>query len=128
MIIASAKHFFVPAMVLLVAVMAASQAVFSIFLEDCLFPGRLASIVLVGATSCASCRWVMKTAAGRPKAFYRIFMLQTAVKLLVYMGCIVVYLLLFREHGIAFAVHFLVVYTIFSTFEVLMLVKNHGSS
>jgi hypothetical protein len=56
-------------------------------------------------------------------------MLQTAIKLLLYMVCIVGYLFFYRQYGLPFTVHFLAAYLIFAIFEVasiLKFVKNNA--
>ena len=100
-----------------------SQVVFLIFFETNHFPGRILSIVFVWLVTCASHYWVMKTVTDRPKAFSRVFMLQTTIKLLLYMSCIACYLFLFRQYAVSFTVHFLVTYLIFAIFEVASILK-----
>ena len=65
----------------------------------------------------------MKTVTDKPKAFNRVFMLQTALKLFMYLVFIVIYLNLFKEHGVPFTIHFFVVYLFFAIFEVSMILK-----
>jgi hypothetical protein len=77
----------------------------------------------VWLTTCASHFWVMKTVTEKPKAFVRVFMLQTTIKLLLYMTFILVYLLHYRQYGVSFTVHFLFVYLVFAFFEVLLILK-----
>jgi len=113
------KQFFLRATVLLAIVIAVSHLLFSTIFETNNFPLRIISVCIVWLATCASCIWVMKTVNEKPKAFVRVFMLQTTVKLLLYMVYIIVYLLIYRQHGVPFAVHFLVVYFVFTVLEVL---------
>ena len=122
------KRFFLSATIILAVVVVASQLLFSTIFETFCFPGRIISIWLVWITTCASHYWVMKTVTDRPKAFNRVFMLQTTIKLLLYMVCIMVYLILYRQHGVPFTVHFLVVYLIFAIFEVVLILKFVGNN
>ena len=117
------KRFFFSAIILLAVVIAVSQILFfTIFVTNC-FPGRIISIVLVWIATCPSHYWVMKTVTDKPKAFVRIFMLQTTLKLLLYMVFIVGYLFFYRQHGVTFTVHFFVVYLIFAIFDVALILK-----
>jgi len=124
------KRFFFFATILLAILIVVSQTIFSIF-ETNNFSLRIISIVLVWMVTCLSHYWVMKTVTDNPRAFNRIFMLQTTLKLLLYMACIVGYLYFYRQHGVSFTVHFFVVYLIFSIFDVALILKfvrkNTGS-
>jgi hypothetical protein len=50
-------------------------------------------------------------------------MLQITAKLLLYMTYIMIYLIIYRQHGIPFTVHFLVTYLVFAIFEVASILK-----
>jgi len=117
------RHFFLFATVILAIVIAVSQLLFLKIFETKDFPLRIISICIVWLTTCVSHYWVTKTVTDRPKAFVRVFMLQTTIKLLLYMVFIMVYLLNFRQNGIPFTVHFLVAYIVFTFFEVISLLK-----
>jgi Fe2+ transport system protein B len=117
------KRFFHIATILLAIVLVVSQIIFSTIFETKDFPLRIISICIVWLATCASHYWVMKTVTEKPKAFSRVFMLQTTIKLMLYMACIVAYLLLYREHGVPFTVHFVSVYLVFAVFEVILIMK-----
>jgi len=117
------KHFFLSAVILLAIVVAVSQIVFFTIFVTKNFPLRIISIVLVWVATCSSHYWVMKTVTDKPKAFIRVFMSQTTIKLLLYMVFIVGYLFFYREHGISFTAHFFVVYLIFAIFDVALILK-----
>ena len=117
------KRFIWIASIMLAITITISQILFSTIFVTYFFPARIISIVFVWLVTCVSYYWVMKTVTDKPKAFMRVFMLQTTVKLLLYMACIVVYLILFRQQGVPFTLHFLVVYLIFAIFEVLSILK-----
>ena len=117
------KRFFLIATVILAIAIAVSELFFSTIFVTKSFPGRIMSIVFVWLVTCASHYWVMKTVTDKPKAFNQVFMLQTTVKLLLYMACIVVYLLFYRQHGVPFTIHFLVSYLVFAIFEVALILK-----
>jgi len=117
------KRFFILATIILVLAIAISQIFFSTIFETFCFPGRIISIIFVWLVTCASHYWVMKTVVDKPKAFNWVFMLQTTIKLLLYIVCIVTYLFLYRPSGVPFTVHFLVVYLIFAFFEVVLILK-----
>jgi len=117
------KQFFLFAAALLAIFIAASQLLFSTVFETNDFPLRIISICIVWLTACASHFWMKKTIREEPKAFVRVFMLQTTIKLLLYMAYIMIYLIINRQHGVPFTVHFLVVYFVFATLEVLLILK-----
>jgi len=117
------KRFFLSATILLGISVAISQIFFLSIFVTYFFPLRIISVVLVWSATCAFHYWVMKTVTDKPKAFARVFMLQTVIKLMLYLMCIAGYLLAYREYGVPFTVHFLVVYLIFSIFEVSSIFK-----
>ena len=117
------KRFFLSATIILAFVIAVSQIFFSTILITKNFPLRIISIVFVWIATCSSHFWVMKTVTDKPKAFVRVFMLQTTVKLLLYMVFIACYLISYRQHGIPFTVHFFVVYLIFAIFDLSIILK-----
>ena len=113
------KRFFLIAVVMLAIVIAVSQLLFSTIFETKDFPLRIISICIVWLVTCASHIWITQ----KPKAFVRVFMLQTTIKLLLYMACILIYLLHYRQYGVSFTVHFLIAYFVFAFFEVLSILK-----
>ena len=117
------KRFFFHASVLLAVVIFVSELLFLTIFETKNFPLRIMSTALIWLATCSFYFWVMKTVAENPKAFIRVFMLQTFVKLLLYIVCVMLYLLQYRQHGIPFAVHFMVVYLVFAVFEILKILK-----
>ena len=117
------KNFLLSAAILLVIVIFVSQIIFFTIFVTKDFPARITSIFFVWIVTCLSHFWVMKTAVDKPKAFNRIFMLQTMLKLLLYIAYIAGYLYLYRHHGVPFAVHFFVVYIIFAIFDVALILK-----
>jgi hypothetical protein len=122
------KRFIFLATAILTILIAVSQLFFLTIFETKNFPLRIISICVVWLATCVSYFWIAKIVTEKPKAFVRVFMLQTTVKLFLYMACIVAYLFLYREHGIPFTVHFLVSYIVFAFFEVVLIVKfikNH---
>ena len=117
------KHFLLLAAIILILAITVSQIFFSTIFETFCFPGRIISIIFVWLATCASHFWVMKTVTDKPKAFNRVFMLQTTIKLLLFLTFIAGYLMIYRQHGVSFTVHFFVVYLIFAIFDVSMILK-----
>jgi len=117
------KRFFLSAIILLAIVIAVSQILFLTVFVTKNFPLRIISVMLVWIATCSSHFWIMKTVTDKPKAFVRIFMLQTTLKLFLYMAFIVGYLFFYRQHGVPFIVHFFVVYLIFAIFDVSLILK-----
>jgi len=117
------KRFFFIATGILFLLIALSQIFFFTFFETKNFPLRIMGIVFVWLVTCSSYFWVMKTVTNKPRAFSRVFMLQTTIRLMLYMMCILIYLVVYKQHGVAFTVHFLVVYLVFAVFEVASILK-----
>ena len=117
------KRFFLSAAILLIVAISVSQIFFFTIFETFYFPARIISIVFVWLATCASHLWVMKTVTDKPKAFNRVFMLQTTLKLFLYLVFVAIYLYFFRENGVPFTLHFFVVYLFFAIFEVSMILK-----
>ena len=117
------KRFFIYTAILFIAVVSASQIFFITIFETFDFPLRITSILFVCFATCASHYWVMKTVMEKPKAFNMVFLLQTALKLLLYLVFIAIYLKVNSKHGIPFTLHFFVVYLFFGIFEVSMILK-----
>ena len=117
------KQFFISALIILAIIIACSGVFFSYFFETYDFPGRIIIVVFIWAVTCASHYWLMKTVTNKPKAFGRVFMAQTAGKLLLYMTCILVYLMIYRQHAIPFIIQFFAAYVIFAVFEVVSILK-----
>ena len=117
------KRFLVSAAILLIVVVFVSQALFLTVLETKDFPLRIICIFIVWLATCASHLWVMNTVKKNPKAFDRVFMLQSFVKFFLYAACIVCYLLFFKKNAIFFTINFLFVYIIFAIFDVSLILK-----
>lgn len=66
---------------------------------------------------------LMRSAENDPKVFVRTFMGLTSLKLFVFFLIIVLYGFAFRQKAVAFTLHFLVFYLLFTSFEVASLYK-----
>ena len=117
------KKFFINTLIILTAIISCSQVFFLYFFETYDFPGRIITIVSIWAVTCALHYWLMKTVTNKPKAFGRVFMAQTMGKLLLYMTCILGYLMIYKQHAIPFVIQFFAVYIIFAVFEVVSILK-----
>jgi hypothetical protein len=67
---------------------------------------------------------LLKTSEKDPKRFVGAFMGFTAIKLFGYLILIVAYALVKREAALGFTLQFLVLYLLYSAFEVVMLLKH----
>ena len=116
------KRFCVSSGVLLAAVIAVSQAVF-MWLAPTDFPLRIATILIVALATCFTHFWLMKTVTEKPKDFNKIFFLLDTCRILLFLVCIVAYLIFFKDFGKIFILHFFVVYIIFAIFDVSLILK-----
>jgi hypothetical protein len=118
----SIKRFLIKSLIILVIIEAA-WVLCSLVLKAYNFPGRIISILVVWAVTFGFHYWLLKAVDKNPKSFNWMYLLQTGIKLLLYIGCVVVYLLSFREFAIPFVVVFLVTYIVFAVFEVVSILK-----
>jgi hypothetical protein len=100
-----------------------SQALFSTLYDGRDYPGRILSIGFIWVITCVFHYFLIKAVYQQPKSFNRVFMMQTTARLLLYLTCILVYILLFKEYAMQFALVFLASYFIFAVFEVLSVLK-----
>lgn len=67
---------------------------------------------------------LLKSTENNPKKFITSFMVATALKLFSYLIIILVYALIKREAALGFVMLFLVMYFLYSAFEVVVLLKH----
>lgn len=68
-------------------------------------------------------RYLLKSTEGNPKKFVFAFLMMTTVKILLYLGVILVYTLLNRADAVAFIIVFFVNYFLFTAFELTIIMK-----
>jgi len=68
-------------------------------------------------------RYLLKSTQGNPKKFVYSFLMITTVKILLYLGVILVYVLLNRADAVAFIIVFFVNYFLFTSFELTTVMK-----
>lgn len=68
-------------------------------------------------------RYLLKSTQGNPKKFVFSFLMITTVKILLYLGVILVYVVLNREDAVAFIMVFFVNYFLFTGFELTTVMK-----
>jgi len=112
------KRFLYSATILMGITVAISQLFFSTLFVTFSFPLRIISVCFVWIVTCLFHYWLMKTVKDKPKAFTSVFMLQTTIKFMLYVAYVASYLFVFKQHGVPFTVHFLIVYFSFAIFEV----------
>ncbi|MGL5890830.1 MAG: hypothetical protein ACRC3B_13135 [Bacteroidia bacterium] len=67
---------------------------------------------------------LLRSAQGDPKAFVRMFMGLTTFKLFIFLLVIVAYAFTHKATAVAFILHFLVFYLLYTSFEVVLLYKH----
>lgn len=117
------KRFLVRSLIILVILEILAWILCSLVLETCDFPGRAVSIWTVWAVTVGFHYWLLKTVDKNPRSFNGIYMMQTGVKLLLYVVCVIVYLVSFREFAMRFVVVFLITYIVFAVFEVVSILN-----
>lgn len=68
-------------------------------------------------------RYLLKSTEGNPKKFVFAFLMMTTIKILLYLGVILVYTLLNRADAVAFIIIFFVNYFLFTGFELTVIMK-----
>ena len=68
-------------------------------------------------------RFLLKSTEGRPQKFIYSFMMITTIKILLYLGIILVYVLVNRPDAVAFIAVFFLNYFLFTGFEISSVVK-----
>ena len=66
---------------------------------------------------------VVVTTRKRPQVFVRYFMASTSLKLLLHLGVIVIYCLFHRPMAVPFILTFLIMYFLFTVFEVVVVMR-----
>ncbi len=117
------KKFLINALILCVIAIAISQLLFSTIFKNFEFPGRILSIVFIGLITCVFYVWFVSAFKKNPKSFFRVFMLQTTLKLFLYAIGVACYLCFLKQYAVAFLINVLVVYLIFTTFDVFSTLK-----
>ena len=68
-------------------------------------------------------RYLLKSTEGRPQKFIFSFMMITTIKILLYLGVILIYILINRPDAVAFIAAFFLNYFLFTGFEISSVVK-----
>jgi len=68
-------------------------------------------------------RYLLKSTEGRPQKFIFSFMMITTIKILLYLGIILIYVLINRPDAVAFIGAFFLNYFLFTGFEISSVVK-----
>lgn len=71
---------------------------------------------------------IIRSAYEKPVRFINTYLLVTVVKLLVFTGILVVYILLNKKDALPFGLSFLILYLLFTVFEVISLVSYSRNS
>lgn len=73
-------------------------------------------------------RYLLKSTEGKPKKFVFAFLMMTTIKILLYLGVILVYVLLNRADAVAFIIIFFINYFFFTGFELSVIMKMLNKS
>lgn len=73
-------------------------------------------------------RYLLKSTEGNPKKFVFSFLMITTIKILLYLGVILVYVLLNRADAVAFIIIFFLNYFLFTGFEMTIIMKMLNKS
>ncbi len=68
-------------------------------------------------------RFLLKSTEGRPQKFIYSFMMMTTIKILLYLGIILIYVLVNRPDAVAFIAAFFLNYFLFTGFEIASVVQ-----
>ena len=93
------------------------------FFSEYFFNGLLFMPLLLFVITLGVHRYIIIASQADNKKFTYKFMGATGLKMFVYLILIVIYLLLDREHAVPFLISFLILYVLYSFFEVLAVLK-----
>ena len=117
------KKFTLLLFALTVAVTIIGFLVMKYFVSEYYFTGLLFMPLLIFVIT-LGVHWYLVIASREDnRKFTYKFMGATGLKMFIYLGLIVIYLLLDREHAVPFLICFLVLYVLYSLFEVLAVLK-----
>lgn len=68
-------------------------------------------------------RFLLKKSDGNQAKFINAFLLTTTIKLLGFLSVIVIYVLVFRDDAVGFILTFFTYYLVYTTFEILSILK-----
>jgi hypothetical protein len=91
------------------------------------YPNYLYILIFFAVLTAAFHYGLSKSALAGTKHFIRFYMMATALKLFAYVGIIMIYALINKPGIMAFALCFLLHYSLFTVFEVGMAYKQFGS-
>jgi hypothetical protein len=123
----SIKRFFFTSLGVFLLMTAVSSILFSQLWMD--FPGRVAGIGVIWVVTVFFHSRLLKAVKKNPEVFSRFYLMQTGIKLLFYIMCVVGYFLLFKASALRFALLFMTAYFVFSVFEVISIlgfIKKHS--
>ncbi|MDR3093657.1 MAG: hypothetical protein LBU62_03305 [Bacteroidales bacterium] len=127
----SVKRFLIRSLMILFLLEILAWAFCSLMFNVYDFPGRIVSMLIVWVVTVGFHYWLLKVVDKNPRSFNWVYMMQTGVKLFLYIICVFVYLLSFREFARQFVVVFLITYIVFAVFEVVSMlnfIKNKAGS
>lgn len=67
---------------------------------------------------------IVRSTKERPQVFVRYYMASTTLKLLLHLGIIVIFAMLHREQAMRFIITFMIMYFLFTLFEVVYVVRK----
>jgi hypothetical protein len=90
------------------------------------YPGYLYILIFFTVLTALFHNGLSKSARSGTKHFIRFYMTATAIKLLLYVGVIMIYAVINKAGAMAFALCFLLHYCLFTVFEVWMAYRQFG--
>ncbi len=117
------KNFSILLFLLTVVLTLIGFLVMKYFAADYYYSGFLFLPFLLFVITLGVHRYLIIASQGDNKKFTYKFLGATGIKMLAYLILIVIYLLLDREHAVPFLICFLILYVLYSFFEVLSVLK-----
>lgn len=117
------KKFIILLVILTIIIFASGMIIFNIFLEDYYFIGFPFLPVLFFGITLAVHTHLLKISQENIKKFTPRFISTTGLKMIIYFAVIAVYLLIDRRNPVSFLICFLIMYFLYTTFEIISVLQ-----
>jgi len=115
----SLRKFAIQLILLTIFCIIAGLLTFKSFLEEYYFTGYIVMPVLFLGITLGVHTYLIKASQDKPRKFTSKFIGATGLKMFIYIIFIAIYILIDRQHAIPFLISFLILYILYTVFEVI---------
>ena len=123
------RQFLLKITILSIILFATASALFSTVLKTWQFAAYPYQILLIALVTSIGHLWIVKAAGQNTRKFTTAFMASVTLKLMVYLSFMLLYLLFDRSQVIPFVLTFIIIYILYTIFEVVQVlnyIKKHS--